>query len=70
MYYDIIKMMKNKKFPQYRVIDGEIYIKIDQDPKTLAITAINHLGNPYEPIKALFDGRPTDQEAFNRAFNS
>lgn len=61
-------MMKDTNtFPRYRVIDGEIYVKIEKDEKTGEVTATNHLGNPYEPVKALFDGRPTDQEAFSRA---
>lgn len=55
--------MNNTK---YYIVDGEIYVKIYQDEQGNYL-AVNQYGNTYEPVKALFEGRPTDQETFEAA---
>lgn len=57
--------MTPQKFPQYYVIDFDIFVKVEQNEDG-TISAENHLGNPYPPAAAL-DGNPATKEAFEKA---
>ena len=49
-------------FPRYFCIDFDVYVKVDRVGDEL--TAQNQFGNPYPPIKALFDGSEVDESAY------
>lgn len=60
-------MIDQKKFPKYFVVDETIFVEVNIDPKTGDVIAKNQFGYEYEPIKALYEGVPSDQASFNRA---
>lgn len=49
-------------FPRYFYIDFDTYVKVDRVGDDLAGT--NQFGNPYPPVKALFDGTEVDENAY------
>lgn len=54
----------NKKFPRYFIVDGDILVKIDFDPKNNEVFAFNAFGTPYPPFKALVIGEEVGLEFF------
>lgn len=50
------------KLPRYFVVDFETYVKIEQIGDE--ITGVNQFGNPYPPIKALYDGQEISEDQF------
>lgn len=48
--------------PRYFLIDFEIGVKVYQDGED--IVAINHLGAPYPPVKALYEGSELTAEEY------
>lgn len=55
--------MITKGFPKYFLVDSEVYVKVYFEGKEFV--GINDLGNPYQPYKAMSDGREVTKEQFD-----
>lgn len=54
-----------KSLPRYFEIDGDILVKVYESGGMTR--AINHWGNPYPPMKAIFDGFEVSRAKFDEA---
>lgn len=54
--------MLTKTFPKYFLIDCEIYVKVYFEKNTLL--AVNDLGSPYQPYRAMGDGQEVTEAEF------
>jgi hypothetical protein len=56
--------------PKYYLVDGDIFVKVMADGDD--VIAVNHLGNPYPPMKAAVNGVVITKEEYEagKAANS
>lgn len=54
-----------KPLPRYFEIDGDIYVKVYEYGDD--VFGINHWGNPYPPVKALYTGVEVSKKTFDNA---
>jgi hypothetical protein len=52
--------------PQYFEVDFDVFVKVFNTGVD-EVTAINHWGNPYPPIKAMVEGRRVGRATFEKA---
>lgn len=61
------KTPRNREFPRYFEVD-DVYVMVFEEDGD--IIAKNHLGFPWPPIRALFDGHEVTEEVFLNACQS
>lgn len=51
-----------KPLPRYFLVDFEIGVHVYQEGNE--VIGVNHMGNPYPPIKALYEGQEITREEY------